>query len=287
MRFFTGDTVEILQPNGSTSKRVNGSWTSTSIDGKRLTTTSTGEITSTSPIRSMKETHISLGRIIESREDAVSLTLTRDGEAIADHADRTRIVSRFAGDAGPVDARVSPWTTMKPKSVVVSGEGFGSVTMDFEKGVEIKFPNGATLRRVVKEEDGTRSFKFRMEQNNSTLEFSSTGKAIFRPNKASSETYNLNWVTGEFLIVDDESYEITVSREGKAEGRYLQNIKSPGPAPVPHLPPTTVLDFLRSSKCLKSPSPPIPLVFLWLKKTGRVLSSSVMRTCGDICNDTL
>ncbi|KAJ3214621.1 Sperm-associated antigen 17 [Dinochytrium kinnereticum] len=259
LRFFSGDTAEVLYPTGSTSTKTSSGWTSANIEGHRLITTSTGEVQATTPIRAIKESHIALGKVIQSREDSVSLTLTKDGMAIAEHCDRTRILSTFPADR--FDFQSNEWSKGEQKSVVVWSEGMATVSIDALKNVGVTLPNGATLKRNLEKDGPVKVFGFRFEQasegdNDCVLSFSSTGKANLLPNRSSPEVYDLNWVTGEFSLVDSSGVEIEVKADGKAETRQAQDLKAiRKPKDTPRVPPKKLVEYLRTSSDIRSPSP--------------------------------
>ncbi|KAJ3103921.1 hypothetical protein HDU97_009733 [Phlyctochytrium planicorne] len=229
IRFLSNDAVEVLYSNGNTSVKQNGQWTSTTMSGNQVITTATGETIPKQPLRSIKETHISLQRVIVMREDSVCLSVHGNGEVFSEHIDRTKIASHFNGNGFALSE--NPWENRKPVSVTVSSPRFATVSFNKEDEVKIVLPNGACLERKAggqSNDAGHCVFSFTMESL--SLSFSSYGSCTYKPFKTSKEQYNINWVQGNLSVDDDDNTirieELKVVEASRKQGSTPKTTKT-------------------------------------------------------------
>ncbi|KAJ3229236.1 Sperm-associated antigen 17 [Chytriomyces hyalinus] len=212
IRYLTNSSIEVLQPDGTTSVSTKDGWITTSNTGARVVTTciNGGDSNSEqlSPIQFARETIIALSETIITRQDMVVTTMKKDGSVVAEHADGTVISTVMGGD------EVAP-------AVTVETLGMAKVTMkDAGRHAVLRFSDGSVLEKSVLE-DGCVSYKIQNDARHFQFETALNGSSTFTPilanshgtDPSSTTEYKFNWIQGTLDATDSDGTKFTINKD--------------------------------------------------------------------------
>ncbi|KAJ3410310.1 Sperm-associated antigen 17 [Chytridiales sp. JEL 0842] len=229
IKYLSNDSAETLFATGNlSSKTKNGDWISTKFDGSRILTSAAGDTTTLGPVRCIQEKLIAMGRIIVTRDDMVTITLTGEGQLISEHIDRTVITSDY-GRKMPLDLESALNET--PERISVESDGLPEICFrDQGQTMSISMPNGIRVTRQLHITNDTAEVLFEVDSDECKLRASSLGGVVLSQKNQTSvdytQGYKINWLSGTFSYVDPNGTRITIDDNGKQNVEHVDCAKS-------------------------------------------------------------
>ncbi|KAI9334479.1 hypothetical protein DFJ73DRAFT_962946 [Zopfochytrium polystomum] len=253
IRYLSGDLIDILSPDGSTTCLRKGSWVTTLMDGSRFSTPATiapayphtstqsapppSSLTSLPSIRVVSETYIALRKTLKTREDMVSVTTT-DSEVLTEHACGVRMVSRpprnRAPSESPEDEASATARRDDSECITVETEGFATVEVHPGQRVCIARIPGvdARVERRVEPVEGEKKplESYSLHFGKDRIDFDSKGNVHVTTSSATDcETaLAIQWVEGTTTVFEGRD-RIYVRPDGSHE--HAADSKPPPPPP--------------------------------------------------------
>jgi hypothetical protein len=223
VRYLDDNLLQILQPNSSViTKQKDGNWTAVNSDGLKTSIIS-GKKVKTENIGVLNENNPEIRKITIDREDLVSIVIDHK-DAVIYYPDGTKIKVGCKGSEAKLVDESGNYRLHGPCSISIEKHGLATVSFESEKDYQsLVLPNNVRVKRGTKSDDKTTESYLFLEQGKYSCEVDSFGslKLNERITAGKNTTYktllNLNWITGQFDLLDKSGNAFNISPGGESK----------------------------------------------------------------------
>jgi hypothetical protein len=222
VRYLDDNLLQILHPNSNViTKHKDGQWTAVNADGLKTSIIS-GKKVKTENIGVLTENNPEIRKITIDREDLVSIVIDHK-DAIIYYPDGTKMKVGCKGSEAKLVDESGNYRLHGPCSISIEKPGLATISFESEKDYQsLVLPNNVRVKRGTKSDDkATETYLF-LEQGKYSCEVDSFGSLKLNERIAvgKNTTYktllNINWITGQFDLVDHSGNAFNISSGGES-----------------------------------------------------------------------